>query len=1278
MDKIANERISNPHQHFRQTVEAPDSLYLQFRDVDTLFRVGVCSKNKSSELLYKILKYHFPISNINGGIVLDFVNYVIDPPKYTPDECLQLGISYAVSLTVKFRLAVYDKQDVLEQDVYFGEVPYVTPRGSYIYNGIERVCITQLQKTNGISFVSTKKNHDITDYVCKIIPNKGSWIEIFIGGRKLIYICFNKTIKVLLSDYLKIFGFETQKELYDFFDLAEKLVCTEKVLKANVGRIIAEDIYDDTKNHASKSKKIVLHAYTVISNENIDVLSHLKKEILVFKCDSAKMNYYKVFIDTVINMSTADIQSLSLSMYLLFNNAYNGQDSGMALKYLRGICSDDKLYSIEGVARQNINSIVGFAPEDKYSNILSKSDFKHIITHFMDVVNGVKTVDDIDHYGNKCLCSPEKQLYSQLYMSFYRISRSAKERLNICEKDGISIYNLINVGVFSAAINQFFSTNPFVQFMDELNPLSEVIHKRRISTVGVGGITAESKAVDIRDIHYSQYGKICPVETPEGINIGLVSALASYAKCDDSGVMITPYRIVKNGVVDLNDDDIIYLDANCDIYKHIAPANIRYDENGVITDEQVDVRYLDSFKKVDRKMVDLVDVAPNQAFSIGTSLIPFLENIEASRALMGTNMQRQAVPLINPQPPIVGTGYEKKICIDGRDFIMAEHNGVVLYADAKKIVIDYELSDDEILCSYTEKVKEYSLLKFRKTNQKTCRNYRPLVKKGDKVQKGDCLVEGFASVGGELALGVNLKVAFMAYKGYNYEDAIVVSERILKDDLFTSIYLETYETSIHKTKLCDEGFTNDLCQRTECDMYNLNNDGLVKEGAFVKDGNILVGKVVPSVKNSGSPEAKLLREVFSSNTYDMVEEPLIMPPFSQGIVIDSKVLTRKHYSSVSGNKLLKKVEALQKKYLEILDSFREVAIAKFVQLLDGKKSNLVLQEYGEIVMKEGDVFTENVIRNRFFKVEQCSKEEYIVLKYKLFLENIYMENWTKDEHINSLVEQLVKNTLASLYGIRSDFFKEYHKELFGDFLQSDVLSKAEVTVAHKRKLQVGDKLSGRHGNKGVVAKIARVEDMPFMEDGTPVDLVLTPLGIISRMAEGQIYDALLGLVGEKLGCRFVSPVFSGFDVDSIKEQLTKAHLPHFGETQLYDGFSGEKFSQTCTVGELYFIKLNHMVDDKVHARSVGKYSMISQQPLSGRAYFGGQRLGEMEVWALESYGAANLLHEMLTVKSDDVFGRKKTYESIINGEMLSYYDIPESFKVLVQELRGIGLNLIFE
>ncbi|MBQ2350260.1 MAG: DNA-directed RNA polymerase subunit beta [Cytophagales bacterium] len=1278
MIKAVNGRIPNPHQHFLQTVEAPDSLYLQFRDVDTLFRVGVCSKNKNDELLYKILKAHFPISNINGSMQLHFVNYVVEPPKYSPDECLQLGISYAVSLIVKFRLVIYDKEDVLEQDVYFGEVPYVTPRGSYIYNGIERVCVTQLQKTNGISFVSTNKNHDITDYVCKIIPKKGSWIEIFVGGKKLIYICFNKTVKILLSDYLKIFGFETQKEIYDIFDLVEEIDCTKKALSGYVGRVLAENVYDNTKNGEAKQKKIVFHAYTAITEHNIDMLSQLKKKVLVFKCDSDKMDYYKTFIDTVINTSTEDVASLSLSAYFLFNPAYNGKDSGMALKYVRGVVSDDKLYSVEGIARKSINSVVGCEPEDQNNNVLSKSDFKHIISHFMDVVNGVKTVDNIDHYGNKCLFSPEKQLYDQLYMSFYRISRAAKERLNICEKDGINIYNLINVGVFSSTINQFFATNSFVQFMDELNPLSEVIHKRRVSTVGVGGITAESKAVDVRDIHYSQYGKICPVETPEGINIGLVSALASYAKCDDCGVMVTPYRVVRNGVVDLNDENIVYLNANHDVYKYIAPANIHYNKDGFITDEQVEVRYLDTFTKVSREKVDLVDVATNQAFSIGTSLIPFLENIEASRALMGTNMQRQAVPLIKPQVPIVGTGYERKICTDCRDFFRAEHDGVVAYADAQKIIIDYELSDDEILCSYEEKRKEYDVLKFRKTNQKTCRNYRPIVKKGDKVKKGDFLVDGFASVNGELALGVNLKVAFLAYKGYNYEDAIVISDRVLKEDLFTSIYLETYETSTHKTKLCDEEFTNDLCRMTEHDKCNLNDRGLVKEGAFVKDGDILVGKVVPNMKNSGSPEAKLLREIFNGSTYDMNEEPLTMPPFSQGVVVDSKILKRKSHSSGALSKVGKKVELLQKKYLKMLESFREEAIAKFVKLLDGKKSNLILQEYGEVVMKEGDVFSEDVIRNKIFYVEQCTKEEHIVLKYKLFLENIYMEDWTKDPNINSLVELLIKNTLKMLYKIRSASFKEYHQEWFGDYLESDVLSKAEVTIAHKRKLQVGDKLSGRHGNKGVVSKIARVEDMPFMEDGTPVDLVLTPLGIISRMAEGQVYDALLGLVGEKLGCRFISPVFSGFDVASIQEQLENASLPRLGEVQLYDGFSGEKFNQTCTVGDLYFIKLNHMVDDKVHARSVGKYSMISQQPLSGRAYFGGQRLGEMEVWSLEAYGAAYLLHEMITVKSDDVLGRKSMYESIVAGDMFSEWDVPESFKVLLQELRGVGLNFVFE
>ena len=1276
MGKIINERVSNPHQYFKQTVEAPDSLFLQFRSVDTLFRVGVCSKYKKDELLYKILKAHFPVNNINRNIVLDFVNYVIEPPKYSPDECLQLGISYSVSLTIKFRLTVYDKQDVLEQDVYFGEIPYLTRRGSYIYNGIERVCVTQIQKTNGISFVSTNKNHDITDYVCKLIPKKGSWIEIFVGGKNLIYICFNKTIKVLLSDYLKIFGFSSSKDLYDMFDLVEEIEGTEGVLEKNIGRILAENIYDKGSKKKRGGENVLFPIYSVISKENIKILSQQQKKFLVFKADSTKMFYYKSFIDTVVNSSVEDVTVLALSLYCLFNPSYNGKDGGMALKYVVGIVTDEKLYSVEGLARNSINTVVGCDVEDRNSNVLSKADFKHIISHFMDVINGKKSVDNIDHFGNKCLCFPEEQLYNQLFISFLRISKTAKERVNVCEKEGLNIYNLINVGLFSSVINQFFATNSFMQFMDELNPLSEVMHKRKISTVGVGGITSESKAIDIRDIHYSQYGKICPVETPEGINIGLVSALASYAKCDGDGVMVSPYRKVKNGVVDLNNDNIVFLSANQDVGKNIAPANIRYDENGFILDDYVDVRYLDSFKRVERCRVDLVDVSPNQAFSVGASLIPFLENIEASRALMGTNMQRQAVPLINPQAPIVGTGYEKKICSDCRAFFAAEHNGTVVYADSKKIVVDYDLSSDATFLSYDGKRKEYDLLKFVKTNQKTCRNYKPVVKKGDRVQKGDVLVEGFASVKGELALGVNLKVAFLPYKGYNYEDAIVISERVLKEDLFTSIFLEKYETAIHKTKLCDEEFTNDLCSITEQDKYNLDKNGIVKEGVYVRDGGVLVGKIVPSSKNSGSPETKLLREIFNKKSYDMTEEPLVMPPFSQGIVVNAKILKRKlHTSSLKTDK---QIESLQANYLKILDNFREEAINKFVKLLNGEKGNLVLQEYGEIVINDGEIFSESLIRDKIFAIVDFGHEKYSVLKYKLFLENIPMEDWTKNKKVNLLVEVLCQNTLQKLNEIRSSFLKAYHQEQFGDFLDSEVLSKAEVTVAHKRKLQVGDKLSGRHGNKGVVAKIVREEDMPFMEDGTPVDLVLTPLGIISRMAEGQIYDALLGLVGEKLGCNFVSPVFAGFNIDSIEEQLEKASLPRFGEMQLYDGCTGEKFNQTCTVGNLYFIKLNHMVDDKVHARSTGKYSMISQQPLSGRAYFGGQRFGEMEVWALEAYGTANLLQEMLTVKSDDVFGRKKTYESIINGEMLLEADIPESFKVLVQELKGIGFNLVFE
>ena len=1283
MTTIFSGRKFNEKQHFVQTVEAPDALFLQFMSFNKLFSFGACTKNKEQELLYKILKIHFPIKNINGNIVLDFVNYTIDPPKYSPEESLKLGISYAVSLTIKFRLIFYDKSDILEQDVYFGEVPYMTESGSFIYHGIERVCVPQIQKATGIAFVSTNKQNNITDYVCKIVPSKGTWVEIIVSAKKILYFLFNKKVKILLSDFLKVFGEETQKSLLEIVDIVEEVPCNKKNLEKYIGERIATDIQikKEIPNGKNKQEKIqkVLNIGDVITAENIsNIIESGLKNILVFKCDKETYKKYEPLINTVANMSSEDPQDLALKFYKQFNSGYRGNDKEMALAYIKGILKDEKLFSIEDIGRRKINSIVGFAKEDEFKKTLTPNDFRNIIKYFLDVINGEKQVEDIDHYGNKCLKTIGEQFYDEFYISFLRISRLAKERLNVCDKKNINIYNLINCGIFTSIINQFFATNQYMQFMDELNPLAKIMHKRRISAIGVGGITAESKSTDIRDIHYSQYGKVCPIETPEGQNIGLISALASYAKCDDCGVIITPYRKVINGVIDLDNNHIVYLDANQDIYNKIAPANINYDNKGNILDEYVKVRYLDTFKKVKKTEVNYIDISPNQAFSVGTSLIPFLENDDSSRALMGTNMQRQAVPLLKPQAPIVGTGIEKKICKDSRDIIYAEHNGTIKYVDARKIIVEYDLSEDEELCCYDEKIKEYKLTKFRKTNQKTCINHIPIVEVGQRVREGDPLVEGFSTNNGELALGINLKVAFMTYKGYNYEDAIVISDRVVKEDLLTSIFMEKYETYTKKTKLCDEEFTKDLSEMNKHDIENLEENGLIKIGSHVEEGDILVGKIKPKTSANVTPETKLLKEIFHERAYDMYDDSLLMPPFSQGVVVDAQIYKRQNYSKNGLVNIKRHIAEIQQTYIQKLNDFKEIAIKKFAKLLNGVKSNLIMYEYGEVVMEEDEIFSEEKIRNKFFCCIEYEFPEYIVLKHRFAIEDIICDDWTKDKKKNDLVIKLVNNTVAKINDIRNEFYKIYYKMLYGDYIDSDVLSKAEVTVAHKRKLQVGDKLSGRHGNKGVVSKICRAEDMPFMADGTPVDLVLTPLGVPSRMNLGQIYETLLGWAGEVLGCKYVTPIFAGYDLDSINHELEKAKLPQFGETQLYDGLTGEAFDQTCTVGTIYFIKLNHMVDDKVHARSIGQYSMISQQPLSGRAHAGGQRFGEMEVWALEAYGAANLLQEMLTIKSDDIKGRRATYEAIINGREIPEYGIPESFYVLVQEIRGMGFDLIFE
>lgn len=1274
-------RIMNDKQHFKQTVEPPDSLILQLSFFDGLFGFESSDKVKKNELLYRILKKYFPVKNIDETVILDFVNYEVEQPKYSPKECVDIGISYATPLTIKFRLKITNGE-IVDQDVYFGEIPYMTPFGSFVYHGIERVCVTKIQKSIGISFFSNNKQHDVTDYICKIIPSNGVWIDITVNAKKIMYISFNKNIKVLLSNYLKILGLKTEKDIFDIVGIVEEITCTRENLENIIGKEIASRVQIknivNCKNGPKETLKTVFNIRTVITKKNIDeILQTGIKKILYFKCTKEELWKYEPLINTVVMMSTKSTEELAIEIYKLFNKGYSGKDSGMALKYLTDIITDERIFDIGDVGRRKINSIVGFAEEDEFKTVLSVNDLKNIIRHFLDIINGQKEVEDIDNYGNKCLVNTYDQFFEEINNAFYRISKIAKERLNISDRVGYNIYNLINCGIFSSVINQFFATNSFMQFMDGLNPLSEVMQKRRISTIGVGGITAESKSTEIRDIHYSQYGKICPIETPEGINIGLIYALALYAKYDKNGLIITPYRKVNNGVIDLDNNHIIYMDANSDIYCNIAPANVNYDEDGNIIDDFVKVRYFDTFKSVSKYDVDYVDISTNQAFSISASLIPFLENDDSSRALLGANMQRQALPLLKPQAPIVGTGLEQKVCKDSRDILYAEHDGVIEYVDSATIVIKYDLTKDEKMFSFDEEVKTYHLTKVKRTNQKTCMNINPIVNVGDRVKKGDVLVDGFATDKGELALGVNLKVAFMTYNGYNYEDAIVISERVLKEDLLTSIYIDDYEIERKKTKICDEEFTNDLSDMNDNDIVNLGDDGIVKIGAHVKSGDILVGKVKPKTNANVTPETKLLKEIFSERAYDMCDSSLIMPPFLQGVVIDSKVYEKNDLSSNRSNKVMHEIEKLKEKYTKELEDFKEVAIKKFTELLKGEKSNMILEEYGEVIMLDGEIFDEDTIRSRFFNKVEYDIQDFIVLKYKLSIENILSDNWTKNSKKNILVEELIKKTIYKINYIRNEFYKEFYKEKYGDQIDPGILAKAKVTVACKRKLQVGDKLSGRHGNKGVVSKICRIEDMPFLEDGTPVDLVLTPLGVPSRMNLGQIYETLLGWAGEKLGCKYATPVFAGYDLESINKELEKANLPLFGETQLYDGLTGEKFDQKCTVGNIYFLKLNHMVNDKVHARSIGKYSMVSQQPLSGRSNEGGQRLGEMEVWALEAYGAAYTLQEMLTIKSDDIIGRRKAFESIIRGNDVPECGKTESFNVLIQELIGIGLSISF-
>lgn len=1274
------DRLSSKNSKSDYGYVSPDLLSLQFKSFCRLLNFGAYSNERKNDVLYNLIKKFFPVTSIKNEYVLDFVDYSIEPPKYTPEECIAKGISYVVSLVVKFRLI--SKNDVLEQDVYFGDIPYMTKSASFIYNGNERVGVMQIGKSTGISFVCNKKTgFSPANCVCKIIPLVGAWVEFTINQRLQMFVTFNKKAKVYVTTFLRAMGYKTSYDILKIFSLADNVDCSKRSeLEKYKDRKLAYKILKNTCDNgvSSLSKDILFNSYTVINDDVIDkILAQGIKSILVLKEDKKLIEKYSILIDTLNADPVTSEDQAFLKIYSSYLNNVYATDIAVVKKFFYNLLQNDKTFDLGYIGRERLDNISGKKSKKRYEKILSKSDIKVILSYFFDVINKDKDVVDIDHYGNKQLKTVGEKLFETIESCFQKIARIAKERMNVCDRNEMNVYNLINCSILTVSINSFFATNSLLQFMDEINPLCSLMHKRRITAGGEGGIDETNASVEMRDIHYSQYGRVCPVETPESNTIGIIASLAMCSKTDNYGFIEAPYRIVTNGRVNLNNDDIVYLNANQELGKKIIPANTPLASDGTLVNEFVKARISDNFKLVHKAEIDYMEVVPNEPFSVSASTIPFLENDDSSRALTGTNMLKQAVPLLVPEAPIVGTGVEAKVCQDSRKIFYAEGNGVVKYVDSTKIIIEYDINKEEELYTYDKRNKEYNITKFRGTNQKTCENYRPIVKVGQKLRKGDALIEGFSTEKGELALGKNVVVAFMTCYGLNFQDAIVISERLLKDDVFTSIYIEKFVVCTKNSKVGDEKITRDINSLSNDSKKFLDENGLVKRGTFVKHNDILVGKIKPKAENYNTSENRLLRAIFGDKSSEMVNCSLTAPPFTEGVVINTKLFSRRE---IKKNREALKTELgnLKSKYNKILSDFLDVAIDKFVKVLSGKKANNIIHKYGEIIIKEGTEFTRSILVDTVLstKIEPDSiKISYKDLEYFKILDDILCDNWTTDKKTNEILVKLINNTIKKQNDILSSYYKDEYYLLHGDYLPDEVLKKAEVTIASKRKLRIGDKLSGRHGNKGVIAKILKEEDMPFLKDGTRVDIILTPLGIPSRMNLGQIYEALLGLAGEKLGCKYKSPIFNGYDNNSIDEELKKAGV--CGEMQLYDGLTGEKFDQMCTVGVIYMIKLNHMVVDKVHARSIGQYSVITQQPLSGRAHFGGQRFGEMEVWSLEAYGAANLLQEMLTIKSDDVKGRKVAYESLLSGEPIFNTDVPESFFVLMKELTAMGLRLTF-
>ena len=1248
----------------------PDFLDIQIKSFQDFFQLETKSDERIEEGLFNTFKENFPITDTRNQFVLEFIDYFVDPPRYSIQECIERGLTYSVPLKARLKLFCTDPEhedfETIVQDVFLGTIPYMTPSGTFVINGAERIVVSQLHRSPGVFFGQSYHANGTKLYSARVIPFKGSWIEFATDINSVMYAYIDRKKKLPVTTLFRAIGYESDKDILQIFDLAEEVKVSKTGLKKVLDRKLAarvlktwhEDFVDEDTGEviSIERNEIIIDRDTLLEKEHIEMILEADVKTILLHKEDAHMSDFAIIHNTLQKDPTNSEKEAVEHIYRQLRNA-EPPDEDTARGIIDKLFFSDQRYNLGEVGRYRMNKKLNLEVEmDK--QVLTKVDIITIVKYLIELINSKAEIDDIDHLSNRRVRTVGEQLSSQFGVGLARMARTIRERMNVRDNEVFTPIDLINAKTLSSVINTFFGTNQLSQFMDQTNPLAEITHKRRLSALGPGGLSRERAGFEVRDVHYTHYGRLCPIETPEGPNIGLISSLGVYAKVNNLGFIETPYRKVNDGKIDL--DNTIYLSAEEEENQLIAQANIPYDNAGKITSEKVIARDQADFPVVTPNEITYTDVSPNQIASISASLIPFLEHDDANRALMGSNMMRQAVPLLRPESPIVGTGLERQVASDSRVLINAEGDGVVEYVDANKITIKYDMTESQNLVTFDGDTKTYELIKFRKTNQGTCINLKPIVKKGDRVAKGQVLSEGYATQKGELALGRNMKVAFMPWKGYNFEDAIVISERVVRQDIFTSIHIDEYSIDVRDTKLGTEELTDDIPNISEEATKDLDENGMIRIGAEVNPGDILIGKITPKGESDPSPEEKLLRAIFGDKAGDVKDASLKAPPSLRGVVIDKKLFTRSVKDKRKRNQDKQELELLEDKFDHKLEELKGILIEKLFNIVNGKTCQGVQNDLGEEILPKGKKYTLKML---------TAVDDYTHLTKGI---------WTTIDKTNKLIADLIHNYKIKENDLQGSLRREKFTISVGDELPAGVKKLAKVYIAKKRKLKVGDKMAGRHGNKGIVARIVREEEMPFLEDGTPVDIVLNPLGVPSRMNIGQIYETVLGWAGLNLGQKYATPIFDGATIDQINELTDSAGIPLYGHTYLYDGGTGERFDQPATVGVIYMLKLGHMVDDKMHSRSIGPYSLITQQPLGGKAQFGGQRFGEMEVWALEAYGASSTLQEILTVKSDDVIGRAKTYESIVKGDTLPEPGLPESFNVLMHELKGLGLDIRLE